>query len=200
MAKLYFYYSTMNAGKTTTLLQSSYNYLEKGMKTLLFTPKIDNRYGENLITSRIGISAKAITIDYNFNIFEYIINKYNNLLNISCILIDEVQFISKKQIYQLINIVDILNIPVIAYGLRTDFKGNPFLSSVYLLSIADKISEIKTICYCGKKATMTMRIDFNSNKITSGKQIKIGGNKTYVSCCRYHFYLGLSKQNKIDYE
>lgn len=193
MAKLYFYYSTMNAGKTTSLLQSSYNYFEKGMSTLLFTPKIDNRYKNNLITSRIGLSSKAITIDNEFNIFKYVINKYNNLLNISCILIDEVQFISKKQIYQLINIVDILNIPVITYGLRTDFKGEPFLASIYLISIADEISEIKTICYCGKKAIMTMRIDVKGNKITSGNQIKIGGNKTYISTCRYHFYLGLTK-------
>lgn len=193
MAKLYFYYSTMNAGKTTSLLQSSYNYFEKGMRTLLFTPKIDNRYKNNLITSRIGLSSKAITIDNEFNIFKYVINKYNNLLNISCILIDEVQFISKKQIYQLINIVDILNIPVITYGLRTDFKGEPFLASIYLISIADEISEIKTICYCGKKAIMTMRIDVKGNKITSGNQIKIGGNKTYISTCRYHFYLGLTK-------
>ncbi|QQG46956.1 MAG: thymidine kinase [Candidatus Azosocius agrarius] len=193
MAKLHFYYSTMNAGKTTTLLQSSYNYIERGMNTILFTPKIDNRYGDNLITSRIGLSSKAVMIDYNFNIFQYIIHKYNNLLNLSCILIDEVQFITKKQIYQLINIVDILNIPVLAYGLRTDFKGEPFTASLYLISIADIIIEIKTICYCGKKATMTMRIDSKGNKITSGNQIKIGGNKTYISTCRYHFYLGSSK-------
>ncbi|HFL8794843.1 MAG TPA: thymidine kinase [Candidatus Azosocius sp. HAIN] len=193
MAKLHFYYSTMNAGKTTALLQSSYNYKEKGMNTILFTPKIDNRYGNNTITSRIGISSKAIMIDNDFNLFKYIINKYNNILKIDCILIDEVQFISKKQIYELINIVDILNISVLTYGLRTDFKGEPFLASVYLISIADEITEIKTICYCGKKATMTMRIDSKGKKITSGNQIKIGGNKTYVSTCRYHFFLGYQK-------
>ena len=121
--------------------------------------------------------------------------KYKNLLDISCIFIDEVQFISKKQISQLINIVDLLNIPVITYGLRTDFRGTPFLTTSYLISIADEIIEIKTICHCGKKATMTMRIDSEKNKITSGNQIKIGGNKIYISTCRYHFYLGITKKN-----
>ena len=187
MAKLYFYYSAMNAGKSTVLLQSAYNYRERGMDTLLFTPGIDTRGGAGKIASRIGLYAEAISYDKNFNLFEYTKLKIKENQQIKCVLIDEAQFMTKEQVGQLTEIVDELNLPVLAYGLRTDFIGEPFPGSKYLLALADNIVEIKTICHCGRKATMNMRIDENGKKITVGEQVQIGGNESYMSVCRKHY-------------
>lgn len=187
MAKLYFYYSAMNAGKSTVLLQSSYNYHERGMETLLFTPLLDNRAGTGKIASRIGLDAEAIPFDNTFNLYDYTKKILKDRPLIKCILVDEAQFMTKEQIYQLTDIVDELNIPVLAYGLRSDFRGEPFPGSKYLLALADNIVEIKTICHCGRKATMNMRIDANGKKITEGEQVQIGGNESYMSVCRVHY-------------
>lgn len=189
MSKLYFYYSAMNAGKSTVLLQSSYNYQERGMNTLLFTPKIDNRYGENVISSRIGLSSNAVSFDADFNLFEYTQKQFHSDPKLRCILVDEAQFLTKQQVMQLTQIVDQLNLPVLTYGLRSDFQGEPFEGSQYLLTWADNLIEIKTICHCGKKATMNARIDAEGKIIKTGDQIQIGGNERYVSVCRKHFVI-----------
>ncbi len=196
MAKLYYYYSAMNAGKSTTLLQSSYNYHERGMDTLLFTPGIDTRYGSGKISSRIGIDANAISIDEHFNLFDYVATELKHPeLNLKCIMVDEAQFLTKEQVRQLANIPDKLKIPVLAYGLRTDFRAEPFPGSLYLLAWADELIELKTICHCGSKATMNMRIDENNQKVTEGSQVEIGGNDRYVATCRKHFNEGMAKSN-----
>lgn len=187
MAKLYFYYSAMNAGKSTILLQASYNYHERGMDTLLFTPIIDNRFGENRITSRIGLSAEAISFDNSFNLFEYTKKQLSRNPKLTCVLVDEAQFLTKHQVIQLTDIVDKLNLPVLTYGLRSDFRGEPFLGSQYLLIWADNLVEIKTVCYCGKKATMNARMDAEGKIIKTGEQVQIGGNEKYVSMCRKHY-------------
>lgn len=187
MAKLYFYYSAMNAGKSTVLLQSAYNYNERGMDTLLFTPKIDVRYGEGKIHSRIGLHADAVSFDSTFDLYEYArVSKQNNA-NLACILVDEAQFLNKAQVHQLTEIVDKLNIPVLAYGLRSDFRGEPFEGSLYLLILADNLVEIKTICHCGRKAIMNTRIDAEGNVVRTGEQVQIGGNESYIAMCRLHF-------------
>jgi thymidine kinase len=187
MAKLYFYYSSMNAGKSTALLQASYNYRERGMNTLVLAPTLDDRYGTGLVTSRIGLQSKAVSIlpdeDLFARVSSLIVEK-----PLHCVLIDEAQFLSKKQVLQLGRISDHLDIPVLAYGLRTDFQGEPFEGSKYLLAIADNLKEIKAICHCGSKATMVIRQDPDGNIITSGKSVEIGGNDRYVSMCRKHFY------------
>jgi|TARA_B110000914_G_scaffold219851_1_gene229053 thymidine kinase len=187
MAKLYFYYSSMNAGKSTALLQASYNYKERGMNTLVLAPTLDDRYGTGLVTSRIGLQSKAVSIlpdeDLFARVSSLIVEK-----PLHCVLIDEAQFLSKKQVLQLGRISDHLDIPVLAYGLRTDFQGEPFEGSKYLLAIADNLKEIKAICHCGSKATMVIRQDPDGNVITSGKSVEIGGNDRYVSMCRKHFY------------
>ena len=187
MAKLYFYYSAMNAGKTTVLLQSSYNYQERGMDTLLFTPLIDNRYETGKIYSRIGLHATAISFDKDFNFFEHTKHQMKNNPKLKCVLIDEAQFLTKKQVTELTNIVDQLTIPVLAYGLRSDFRGEPFEGSQYLLIWADNLIEIKTICHCGRKAIMNARIDVQGHIIKTGEKVKIGGNESYISMCRKHF-------------
>ncbi len=189
MAKLHFYYSAMNAGKTTTLLQSNYNYHERGMHTLLFTPKIDNRYQEGLIKSRIGLEAKATVFTPNDDLFA-ITKEMQAKSKIHCVLVDEAQFLKKNQVFQLTEIVDKLNIPILAYGLRTDFQAEPFEGSLYLLAWAESMSEIKTICHCGRKATHVLRLDEQGRPIAMGEQIAIGGNDRYVSVCRKHFKLG----------
>jgi thymidine kinase len=189
MAKLHFYYSAMNAGKTTTLLQSSYNYHERGMKTLLFTPKLDDRYGTHKIKSRIGLEAEAISFTDQDDLFIMTQQQLNQGL-IHCVLVDEAQFLKKAQVFQLTEVVDKLNIPILAYGLRTDFQGEPFEGSLYLMAWAENISEIKTVCHCGRKATHVLRIDEQGKPITMGAQIAIGGNDRYVSVCRQHFKLG----------
>lgn len=186
MAKLHFYYSAMNAGKSTLLLQSSYNYQERGMDTLILMPKIDTRHPGS-VTSRIGLSAEAIVFDEKENLFNYAEQALLTNKNIRCVLIDEAQFLTKQQVIQLCNITDRLNIPVLAYGIRTDFRAEPFPGSLYLLALADILIEIKTICYCGRKAIMNQRIDAEGNPIKEGNQVEIGGNERYISTCRKHF-------------
>lgn len=186
MAKLYFYYSSMNAGKSTALLQSSYNYRERGMQTLVLAPDFDDRYGVGKITSRIGLEAAAITFTTDQDLFKSIAARVNEG-PLHCVLIDEAQFLSKEQVHQLGDVTDELNIPVLAYGLRTDFQGEPFIGSKYLLSWADNIKELKAICFCGGKATMVIRLAEDGNAITQGSQVEIGGNDRYVSMCRKHF-------------
>ena len=190
MAKLYFYYSAMNAGKTTKLLQNNFNYIERGMKTLLYTFYGDNRYGVAKITSRIGLSADANVFDNDTQLFEEITKLIdNNNEKIACILIDEAQFLNKKQVKDLCRIVDELNIPVLTYGLRTDFLGEPFEGSLYLLLWSDELIEVKTICHCGKKAIMNAKFNSNGEMITNNNndQIDIGGNEKYISLCRKHY-------------
>lgn len=178
----------MNAGKSTILLQSSYNYQEYGMDTVLFTPEFDHRYGANRISSRIGLSAPADTFAHDTNLFNAVKKKLaTSKKGVQCVFVDEAHFLTKQQVYQLSDIADKLNIPVIAYGLRTDFRGEPFEGSLYLLTWADKLIEIKTICHCGRKAIMNARIDKHNQMVLTGEQVEIGGNERYVSICRYHF-------------
>jgi thymidine kinase len=200
MAKLHFYYSAMNAGKSTTLLQSAYNYRERGMETILFIPSIDTRYGSGKIASRIGLEAGAVSFDPDFNLFDYVADQLKTPAHrIKCVFVDEAQFLTKAQVSQLTEIVDQLKLPVLAYGLRSDFLSEPFEGSQYLLAWAEEIAEIKTICHCGSKATMNMRIDEQGRPVQEGNQIAIGGNESYVSVCRRHFKLGQAKpSNQID--
>jgi thymidine kinase len=186
MAKLYFYYSSMNAGKSTALLQSSYNYKERGMNTLVLAPAFDDRYGVGKVTSRIGLEAAATTFSKADNLFE-IVTTCMKEDPLHCILIDEAQFLTKEQVAELSDVTDDLNIPVLAYGLRTDFQGEPFEGSKYLLAWSDNLKELKAICDCGSKATMVIRLDENGNAITHGSQVEIGGNDRYISMCRKHF-------------
>jgi len=190
MAKLYFYYSAMNAGKSTTLLQSSYNYNERGMDTLLFAPEFDDRFKKGTVHSRIGLNAEAVPFHEKFDFFAHAAKAIEENPNIRCILIDEAQFLKKEQVEQLSKITIELHRPVLAYGLRTDFLGEPFEGSKYLLAWAEELSEIKTICHCGSKATMNLRIDEHGNAARAGKQIEIGGNDRYVAVCRKHFVSG----------
>lgn len=192
MAKLYFYYSAMNAGKSTVLLQSSYNYQERGMDTLLYSPSIDDRYGIGKITSRIGLSAEAKIMENDFDIYSDVKAECEKNSNITCILVDEAQFLTKLQVEQLCRVVDDLNKPVLCYGLRTDFQAVPFEGSLYLLAWADNIVEVKTVCHCGRKASMNMRVDSKGFKVQQGAQIQVGGNDMYVSTCRKHFNEGVA--------
>ncbi len=186
MAQLYFYYSTMNAGKSTHLLQSSYNYRERGLETLLFTAHIDDRFAKGKVSSRLGIHADARLFDDNTNVFDEVTQQLQDG-KIACILIDEAQFLTKAQVKQLTDIVDELKIPVLAYGIRTDFLGETFVGSAALLAWADKLVELKTICHCGKKANFVMRCDEHGNAVKGGEQIEVGGNERYESLCRRHF-------------
>lgn len=188
MAKLYFYYSAMNAGKSTILLQSAYNYRERGMETLLLKPMIDVRDSHETISSRIGLSSAAVLFNDQFDFFSYVKEVKAQQPKLACIFIDEAQFLLKHQVAQLTKIVDEINLPVLAYGLRSDFRGEPFEGSLYLLVWADSIVEVKTICHCGRKAIMNMRIDNMGQKVTAGAQIHIGGNESYISVCRKHFF------------
>jgi thymidine kinase len=186
MAKLYFYYSSMNAGKSTSLLQSSYNYRERGMNTLVLAPQFDTRYGEGKVTSRIGIEADATTFASDTNLYD-VVTAGTAEKPLHCVLIDEAQFLTRDQVFQLSDVTDKLNIPVLAYGLRTDFQGEPFEGSKYLLAWSDNLKELKAICHCGTKATMVLRMDADGNAVTQGSQVEIGGNDRYVSMCRKHF-------------
>ena len=187
MAKLYFNYSSMNAGKSTMLLQANHNYSERGMNAQLYTSALDNRFGNDEITSRIGLKKKSNIFTKDTNIFEEIALKHKALF-VDCLLIDEAQFLTKKQVEQLGKIVDKLEIPVLAFGIRTDFQGNLFEGSKFLLAWADNLKEIKTICHCGRKATMVLRINDQGKVIEDGAQIEIGGEDKYVSVCRKHFF------------
>lgn len=176
----------MNAGKSTALLQSSYNYIERGMCTLVLAPDLDNRYGAGKVTSRIGIETEATTFKPDDNLLD-VVSASHSQEALSCVLIDEAQFLTKEQVFQLSEVTDKLNVPVLAYGLRTDFRGEPFPGSKYLLAWSDNLKEIKAICHCGSKATMVVRFDEHGNAIREGSQIEIGGNDRYVSMCRRHF-------------
>ena len=190
MAKLYFYYSAMNAGKSTTLLQASYNYNERGMETLLYTPSFDDRFKQGHIHSRIGLAADAVSYGADFNFLTHAKEAVANNPRVTCLMIDEAQFLSKAQAEQLAMVTLECKRPVLAYGLRTDFTGEPFEGSKYLLALAEEIAEIKTICHCGRKATMNMRVDESGQKVTTGETIEIGGNDRYVSTCRLHYIQG----------
>lgn len=181
MAKLYFYYSTMNAGKSTALLQAAHNYAERGMSTILFTAQLDKRAGGR-IASRIGLAKDASHFDAETDFCKLLANS-----NVHCVLIDEAQFLTKQQVRQLARVVDEANIPVMCYGLRTDFQGELFPGSAALLAWADTLSELKTICFCGRKATMVVRVSPSGNVERAGEQIEVGGNDRYVSLCRRHF-------------
>lgn len=193
MAKLYFYYSAMNAGKSTVLLQSSHNYRERGMATLLFTPAIDTRYKEGMIYSRIGLSQQATTFHPDHDLFALVQHQLDQGLNYACVLIDEAQFLTREQVHQLTLIADELSIPVLAYGLRTDFRGELFPGSQFLLAWSDELIELKTICHCGRKATMNLRVNAEGKALREGEQVFIGGNEAYISTCRLHFRRGDSK-------
>ena len=186
MAKFYFYSSSMNAGKSTSLLQSSYNYKERGLNTLVMAPELDNRYGVGKVTSRIGLESDATTFKPEVDLYELILQQHQRK-TLNCILIDEAQFLTKEQVFQLGEVTDRLKIPVLAYGLRTDFQGEPFEGSKYLLAWADNLKELKAICHCGGKATMVVRLDENGSPIREGTQVQIGGNDSYISMCRKHF-------------
>ncbi|UZW55741.1 thymidine kinase [Sphingobium sp. JS3065] len=186
MAKLYFYYSSMNAGKSTTLLQSSFNYRERGMETMLWTAAIDDRYEQGLIVSRIGLEAKAHLFDAVTDLFAAISTQHART-PLSCVLVDEAQFLNMVQVWQLAAVADRLGVPVLCYGIRTDFQGRLFEGSAALLGLADTLTEIKTICECGRKAIMNLRVDGDGRSIREGEQTEIGGNDRYVALCRRHF-------------
>ena len=186
MAKLYFNYSTMNAGKSTVLLQASHNYHENGMVTYLLTARIDGRAGTGRIASRIGISEEADTFIPGEDLFQKITQRLETR-KVDCILVDEAQFLEPEQVWQLARAVDDLGVPIMCYGLRVDFMGNLFPGSATLLALADEMREVRTICHCGKKATMVVRMDETGKALTNGDQVQIGGNETYVSLCRRHW-------------
>jgi len=202
MAKLYFYYSAMNAGKTTTLLQSAYNYRERGMRTLILKPDIDTRGPSSgpagdvpapadakaaTVSSRIGLHAQAHRFRAEENLFALVEADIAAHGPLHCVFVDEAQFLAKAQVWQVSDVVDRLGIPVLAYGLRTDFRGEPFEGSAYLLAWADELQEIKTICHSGSKATMVVRVDEHGRAVTDGPQVEIGGNERYVSVSRAEF-------------
>ena len=186
MAKLYFNYSSMNAGKSTMLLQANHNYIERGMNPRIYTSDLDNRFGKGEIVSRIGLKAKSNIFSSKTDIYKDVLNNYKNSI-IDCVLVDEAQFLTENQVIQLGKIVDELDIPVLAFGIRTDFQGNLFEGSKYLLAWADNLKEIKTVCHCGRKATMVLRLNARGEVVSDGTQIEIGGEEKYVSVCRKHF-------------
>jgi len=186
MAKLYFYYSAMNAGKSTVLLQSSYNYRERGMRTLLFTPAIDTRYGGGRIESRIGLRSGAISLATGDNLLTRVRTEHAAEA-VACVLIDEAQFLTPEQVWQATEVTDQLDIPVLCYGLRTDFQAKLFPGSAALLGLADTLTELKTICHCGRKAIMNLRVDAAGRGVREGAQVEIGGNDRYEAVCRRHF-------------
>ena len=187
MAKLYFYYSAMNAGKTTTLLQSAHNYRERGMRVSILTPRLDDRAGAGVVASRIGLRSEAVAFERDDDLERWIRGDIAAHGKLDCVLVDEAQFLTRAQVWQLSEVVDALRIPVLCYGLRTDFRGELFEGSQYLLAWADEMSEIKTICHTGKKATMTVRVDGNGYAVQDGPQVEIGGNDRYVSVSRAEF-------------
>ena len=187
MAKLYFYYSAMNAGKTTTLLQSAYNYRERGMRVAILTPKLDFRAGSGTVASRIGLQAEGLAFSRDDDLQRVIEADIAARGKLDCVLVDESQFLSKAQVWQLSEVVDALRIPVLCYGLRTDFRGELFEGSQYLLAWADEMQKIKTICHSGKKATMNVRVDEAGRAVQDGPQVEIGGNERYVSVSRAEF-------------
>ena len=196
MAKLYFHYSTMNAGKTTALLQSAYNYSERGMRPLLINPGIDERAGHGVIRSRVGLESPALPAGPDDDLFELVRDELDGD-NVHCVLTDESQFFTREQVWQLTEIVDRLKVPVLAFGLRTDFRGELFDGSRHLLAWADELKELKTICHTGSKATMVVRVDENGYAITEGAQVEIGGNDRYVPVSRAEFKLVFHGGKKV---
>lgn len=186
MAKLYFNYSSMNAGKTTVLLQAAYNYEERGMNALLLIAAFDDRAGKGRIASRIGLAADADIFSNDDNVFDHV-KGIHAATPVDAVFVDEAQFLTDEQVWQLAHVADKLRIPVMCFGLRTDFQGKLFPGSAALLAIADNLKEIKTICWCGRKATMVARLDGNGRIVEEGDQVFIGGNETYVSLCRNHW-------------
>ncbi len=186
MAKLYFHYSTMNAGKSTSLLQSSHNYRERGMRTLVYTAEVDQR-GGGRVHSRIGLSSEARQFTPGSDLFAEVATEHAGQV-VSCVLLDEAQFLTRDQVEQLARIVDELSIPVLCYGLRTDFRGELFPGSARLLALADELTELKTICHCGRKATMVVRVGVDGAVENDGAQVEIGGNERYISLCRRHYF------------
>jgi thymidine kinase len=198
MAKLYFYYSAMNAGKTTTLLQSAHNYRERGMRVLILTPRLDDRAGSGTVASRIGLKAVGHAFQRGDDLEQAIRLDIAEHGKLDCVLVDEAQFLSKAQVWQLSEVVDALRVPVLCYGLRTDFRGELFEGSQYLLAWADELSEIKTICHSGKKATMTVRVDDAGRAVQQGPQVEIGGNERYVSVSRAEFKKVMRGESTVD--
>ena len=186
MAKLYFHYSTMNAGKSAILLQAAHNYRERGMDTLLLTAGVDTRAGPRTIGSRIGIAASAEVFSETDDLSENIVARLRERA-LACVFVDEAQFLTEAQVWQLARAVDDLHVPVMCYGLRVDFRGQLFPGSATLLALADEMREVRTICHCGKKATMVVRMAADGTVLTEGAQVQIGGNETYVSLCRKHW-------------
>ena len=186
MAKLYFYYASMNAGKSTNLLQADFNYRERGMRTMLFTAAIDTRFAAGTITSRIGLEAAATPFDTHTDLAA-IVGQQHSVEPLACVLIDEAQFLTESQVDQLAHLADTVGVPVLAYGLRTDFQGQLFPGSARLLALADALVEIKSVCACGRKATMNLRVDAAGGAVARGEQTEIGGNDRYVALCRRHF-------------
>ena len=198
MAKLYFYYSAMNAGKTTTLLQSAHNYRERGMRVAILSPRLDHRAGSGKVASRIGLSAEAVGFDAGDDLLAWANADIAAHGRLDCLLVDEAQFLRKPQVWQLTEVVDRLRIPVLCYGLRTDFRGELFEGSQYLLAWADEISEIKTICHSGSKATMTVRVDDSGRAVHDGPQVEIGGNDRYISVSRAEFKKIVRGEGRIE--
>ena len=198
MAKLYFYFSAMNAGKTTTLLQSAHNYRERGMRVAILTPKLDFRAGSGTVASRIGLQAEGIAFERGDDLQQMIKADIDAHGPLHCVLVDEAQFLTKAQAWQLSEVVDGLRIPVLCYGLRTDFRGELFEGSQYLLAWADELQEIKTICHSGKKATMNVRIDAQGHALQDGPQVEIGGNERYVSVSRAEFKKVMRGEGRIE--
>ena len=192
MSKVYFYYSAMNAGKSTVLLQASHNYHERGMRTLLFTPAIDTRAGAGRIKSRIGLEAEALVLAADENIFQHV-KAAHAAQPIACVLIDEAQFLTRAQVEQCTDIADGLGVPVLCYGLRTDFQAQLFPGSAALLALADNLIELKTVCHCGRKATMNLRVGPDGKGVREGAQVEIGGNDRYVAMCRRHYKEALAQ-------
>jgi thymidine kinase len=186
MAKLYFYYASMNAGKSTTLLQADFNYRERGMTTMLFTAAIDDRFATGTITSRIGLDEPATPFDALTDIAAIVAERHAHE-RVACVLVDEAQFLTAAQVDQLAHLADVVGIPVLAYGLRTDFQGQLFEGSARLLALADSLVELKSVCECGRKATMNLRVDAEGRAVAHGAQTEIGGNDRYVALCRKHF-------------
>ena len=186
MAKLYFNYSTMNAGKSTLLLQASHNYREQGMRTYLLTARIDGRAGTGRIASRIGIGTEADTFDEASDL-QAMITARRAQAPLACVFVDEAQFLTPAQVWQLARVVDDLGVPAMCYGLRVDFRGELFPGSATLLALADEMREVRTICHCGRKATMNLRVDADGGAVRQGEQTEIGGNDRYVALCRRHF-------------
>ncbi|GAA4768006.1 thymidine kinase [Stakelama sediminis] len=197
MAKLYFYYASMNAGKSTTLLQADFNYRERGMTTMLFTSAIDNRAGNGRIASRIGLAAEAHVFAPDTDMFDTIAGRHR-VEPVGCVLVDEAQFLTEAQVAQIARVCDELNVPVLAYGLRTDFQGALFPGAARLLAIADALVELKSVCRCGRKATMNLRVDAEGRAVAQGAQTEIGGNDRYVALCRKHFIAALGGYSEAD--